>query len=104
MFGGPTLAYGSKKTLKHISGVLFLPGAAYVLDDADLNHDFQEGEKKKLAQKEAEEERRKKHVKEEYQREKVTNQRYMQVDFAVVSCWCMVHFPLPGHNCSLGNN
>ena len=89
--------------MEHISVGLFLPGAASVLYDADLNNDFQEEEKKKLAQKEAEEERRKKHVKEEYQREKVTNQRYMRVDFAVVSCWCMVHFPLPGQNCWLGH-
>ena len=32
---------------------------------------FQDEEKRKLAQKEAEEERKKRHVKEEYQREKV---------------------------------
>ena len=32
---------------------------------------FQEEEKRKVAQKEAEDERKKKHIKEEYQREKV---------------------------------
>ena len=36
-----------------------------------LRTNFQEEEKRKLAQKEAEDERKKKHIKEEYQREKV---------------------------------
>ena len=40
-----------------------------------LRTNFQEEEKRKLAQKEAEDERKKKHIKEEYQREKV-NSRY----------------------------
>ena len=34
---------------------------------------FQEEEKRKVAQKEAEDERKKKHIKEEYQREKVNS-------------------------------